>query len=93
MKAFKPRVDVRLSQQKKDELYYMFRKWQGISFQTLAECTEFLKKCEGIIGAVYGDFYTTRIRILREGIVYSRECVGYGCDEPFAILSVEEVEW
>lgn len=92
MKTFKPHIDVRLPQKQKDELFGHLRKWSGYSFQTLTECISFLCKCERVIGCVYCDFYTTRIRILRCGKVYTRECVGYGCDEPFAILSVVEVE-
>lgn len=92
MKAFNPKIEVRLPQKQKDVLFDYLRKWSGYSFQTLSDCLSFLSKCESVIGCVYGDFYTTRIRLFRCGTVYTRECVGYGCDDPFAILSVVEVE-
>lgn len=91
MKTFKPQIEVRLPQKQKDELYDHLRKWSGYSFRTFSECSHFLVKCESIIGSVYGDFYSTRIRILRKGVIYTRECLGYGCKEPFAVLSVVEV--
>lgn len=92
MKMYKTIIDVRLPQKQKDELFNYLRKWSGCVVQKLESAHEILRKAEGVIAPIYGDFYITRIRLLRCGVVFSCELVGYGCDEPFAILSVKELE-
>lgn len=92
MKTFKPMIEVRLPQKQKDELFGHLRKWSGYTFQTLTAADDFLRKCERVIAAVYGDFYTVRIRIFNSGSLITYELVGYFGGDSFATLSVEEVE-
>lgn len=90
MKKFKLKIDVHLPYEQCNELYHYIRAWESVSFSSLVDCIEFSAKCEGVIGSVFNDFYTVRVRFSRQCNLYTRECIEYGCNEPFAVISIVE---